>query len=41
MAQNPGYRNQMTVKGYLQSGLPDYYLGTGMSLPPVPNIRLP
>jgi len=38
MAQNPAYRNHMTIKGYVQSPLPDYYLGTGMSTPPVPNI---
>lgn len=39
MAHNPAYRNHMTVKGYMQSGLPDYYLGNGMSTPPKPNIR--
>lgn len=39
MAQNPAYRNHMTLKGYVQSPLPDYYLGTGMSTPPVPDIR--
>lgn len=39
MAQNPAYRNHMTIKGYVQSGLPDYFLGTGMSAPPRPNIR--
>lgn len=38
LAQNPLYRNSMTVKGYLQSHLTDYYLGHGMSAPPVPNI---
>lgn len=39
MAHNPAYRNHMTIKGYLQSPLPDYYLGYGMATPPVPNIR--
>lgn len=39
MAHNPAYRNHMTVKGYMQSGLPDYYLGDGMAPPPKPNIR--
>ncbi|QGZ38075.1 hypothetical protein IP92_01643 [Pseudoduganella flava] len=39
MAHNPAYRNHMTIKGYMQSGLPDYYLGAGMSAPPRPNIR--
>jgi len=38
LAHNPAYRNQMTVKGYMQSNLPDYYLGHGMNPPPVPNI---
>jgi hypothetical protein len=40
LAQNPAYRNSMTVKGYLQSHHTDYYLGHGMSTPPVPNIYL-
>lgn len=39
MAQNPAYRNHMTIKGYLQSPFPDYYLGDGMSAPPQPSIR--
>lgn len=39
MAHNPAYRNHMTIKGYLQSPLTDYYLGTGMAAPPRPNIR--
>jgi len=38
MAHNPAYRNHMTIKGYLQSPLPDYYLGDGMDAPPRPNI---
>ncbi|WP_411346620.1 hypothetical protein ACE3MZ_11795 [Paenibacillus sp. WLX1005] len=40
LAQNPAYRNSMTIKGYVQSHLTDYYLGEGMSTPPTPNIRL-
>ncbi|GEM_PF-1282557 len=39
MAHNPAYRNHMTIKGYLQSPLPDYYIGDGMDMPPRPNIR--
>jgi rhamnogalacturonan endolyase len=39
MAHNPAYRNHMTIKGYLQSPLPDYYIGDGMDAPPRPNIR--
>lgn len=38
LAQNPAYRNHETIKGYMQSPLPDYYLGNGMTTPPVPNI---
>ncbi len=29
----------MTLKGYVQSHQVDYFLGSGMSTPPVPNIR--
>jgi hypothetical protein len=39
MPHNPGYRTHMTIKGYLQSPYPDYYLGTGMSTPSAPNIH--
>lgn len=39
LAQNPAYRNAMTLKGYLQSHLTDYYLGTGMTTPPRANVR--
>ncbi|HEX2855691.1 MAG TPA: carbohydrate-binding protein [Opitutaceae bacterium] len=39
MPHNPAYRTHMTVKGYLQSPLLDYYLGAGMATPPVPNIK--
>ncbi|MCF6466865.1 hypothetical protein FAF44_00345 [Nonomuraea sp. MG754425] len=38
LAHNPAYRNDMTVKGYLQDHHVDYYLGTGMATPPRPNI---
>src|SRR5439155_28008 len=40
LAQNPEYRNCMTVKGYLQSNMVDYYLGDGMSAPPAPDIQM-
>jgi hypothetical protein len=40
LPQNPLYRNSMTITGYKQSHLTDYYLGNGMSAPPVPNIYL-
>jgi len=39
MPHNPEYRTCMTTKGYMQSLYLDYYLGDGMSTPPVPNIR--
>jgi hypothetical protein len=38
LAHNPAYRNDMTVKGYMQSHHVDYFLGAGMSQPPRPNI---
>jgi rhamnogalacturonan endolyase len=38
LPHNPAYRNGMTVKGYLQSHMTDYYLGEAMSPPPFPNI---
>jgi len=40
LAQNPLYRNGMTIKGYTQSHLTDYYLGHGMSTPQTPNMYL-
>jgi rhamnogalacturonan endolyase len=40
LPHNPEYRNCMTVKGYLQSHMVDYYLGDGMAAPPRPNIQL-
>ncbi|KAL5335359.1 hypothetical protein BJX70DRAFT_410588 [Aspergillus crustosus] len=39
LAHNPAYRNGLTFKGYMQSHTLDYYLGSGMSTPPQPNIR--
>jgi rhamnogalacturonan endolyase len=38
LAHNPAYRNCMTIKGYMQSHLTDYYLGNAMATPPAPNI---
>ncbi|WP_117215227.1 carbohydrate-binding protein [Allorhizocola rhizosphaerae] len=38
LAHNPAYRNSMTLKGYLQSGNVDYFLGNGMAQPPRPDI---
>ncbi|MGR6921931.1 rhamnogalacturonan lyase family protein [[Actinomadura] parvosata] len=38
LAHNPAYRNDLTVKGYLQDHHTDYYLGNGMSTPPRPAI---
>lgn len=40
LSQNPAYRNCMTVKGYYQSNMLDYYLGHGMSAPVKPDIVL-
>lgn len=39
LAQNPYYRNGLTIKGYTQSNFVDYYLGDGMTTPPTPNIQ--
>jgi hypothetical protein len=38
LAHNPAYRNDMTVKGYMQSHHVDYFLGAGMARSPRPNI---
>lgn len=38
LAHNPAYRASMTIKGYMQSHQPDYFLGNGMSTPANPNI---
>jgi hypothetical protein len=38
LPHNPAYRAAMTVKGYKQSHMVDYYLGHGMTAPPKPNI---
>jgi hypothetical protein len=40
LVHNPAYRNSLTVHGYKQSHLVDYYLGHGMAAPPTPRIRL-
>jgi rhamnogalacturonan endolyase len=40
LTHNPAYRNSLTVHGYKQSHLVDYYLGFDMSPPAAPNIRL-
>lgn len=40
LPHNPCYRACMTVKGYMQSHLVDYYLGYGMDDPPLPQIAL-
>lgn len=40
LAQNPCYRNCMTAKGYYQSHMLDYYLGTGMEMPKKPDISI-
>ena len=40
LAQNPYYRNGLTIKGYQQSNHVDYYLGSGMTPPPPPNIHV-
>ena len=38
LPHNPAYRACMTVKGYMQSHMLDYYLGFGMKPPPPPRI---
>jgi autotransporter-associated beta strand protein len=35
LAQDPEYRECMTVKGYMQSTWPSYYLGVGMAAQPI------
>ena len=40
LAQDPCYRNCMTGKGYYQSHMLSYYLGTGMETPQKPNISI-
>ncbi|KAJ3547567.1 hypothetical protein NM208_g1456 [Fusarium decemcellulare] len=39
LAHNPNYRNDLTVKGYIQSHHVDYFLGQDMKTPAQPNIR--
>jgi rhamnogalacturonan endolyase len=38
LPHNPAYRNSLTLHGYYQSHLVDYYLGSGMTTPPTPHI---
>jgi fibronectin-binding autotransporter adhesin len=38
LAQDPEYRECMTVKGYMQTTWPDYYLGVGMPAQPIPPV---
>lgn len=38
LPHNPCYRNCMTLKGYNQSHMTDFYLGYGMDTPEAPNI---
>lgn len=38
LAHNPAYRNDMTVKGYMQDHHVDYFIGNGMAQPPRPDI---
>jgi rhamnogalacturonan endolyase len=40
LMHNSAYRNTTTVKGYLSSNYPDYYLGVGMSTPANPSLTL-
>ena len=40
LSQNPCYRNCMTAKGYYQSHMLDYYLGTDMEMPERPVISV-
>ena len=38
LAQDPEYRECMTVKGYMQTTWPDYYLGVDMPAQPIPPV---
>lgn len=40
LAQNPCYRSGMTVKGYVQASMLDYFLGYDMDMPSKPNIEI-
>lgn len=40
LLHNPEYRLSLTVKGYMQSHMLDYYLGDGMTAPPAPDIAI-
>jgi hypothetical protein len=39
LVHDPEYRLGLTVKGYVQSLMTDYYLGVGMKTPAAPHIR--
>ena len=39
LAQDPAYRNDMTSKGYVQSNMLSYFMGSGMDMPEQPNVR--
>ncbi|WP_340113238.1 autotransporter-associated beta strand repeat-containing protein [Maribellus mangrovi] len=39
LPHNPAYRNGMTIKGYMQSHMLDYFLGANMNKPPTPPIQ--
>ncbi|NLB69986.1 MAG: hypothetical protein GX804_09975 [Lentisphaerae bacterium] len=41
LPHNPCYRAGMTVKGYMQSHMIDYFVGYGMTPPPAPQITVP
>lgn len=38
LMHNPGYRNAVTLKGYVQDSHPDYFLGAGMTKPRRPSL---
>ena len=40
LSQDPAYRNDMTSKGYVQSNMLSYFLGTDMETPPQPDINI-
>lgn len=39
LSQDPAYRNDMTSKGYVQSNMLSYYLGTDMDMPDQPDVQ--
>jgi hypothetical protein len=40
LMHNPAYRNAVTVKGYLCTNYPDFYMGQDMATPSAPDIML-